>query len=56
MWLDARTPDTEEADALARRILTGLYETAARDRGFLASSISIRKEETALEKNETKSG
>lgn len=33
----------EERDALARRILTALYEIAARDKGYVLESVHIYK-------------
>lgn len=38
-------PDSPEAEALARKILTSLYTIAAREKGYTLESLTITKEE-----------
>ena len=41
MWLHEIEPGTPEADALARKILTALYECAAMSRGLDPNKLEI---------------
>lgn len=45
MWLDEIVPGSEEAEALAKRLLTSLYEIAAREKGYELESVRIYKRE-----------
>ena len=47
-WL-LEHPDSQEADAFARRFLTRLYEIAAKERGLEIESITIRKKDDTNE-------
>lgn len=49
MWLHEIVPGSPEEDALARKILTALYECAAAAQGCRLESITITKKEKTTE-------